>query len=386
MKDALRKIVEIVLHARSGIVCLLGLWFVVQFIAWFLYGIQSPVDSELYVQEAAHLVNGVWPRDHELWYISYIFLLAALQVLGLPLSTVVVIQILVSAFALYSIYRIALLLNQSTGTALVAGLLCGLWFEFQQWNLIMYTDSLFIHLPVVVVYLFMSVKRNWAYAAACIMAIFSIMLRPLGIGLLSALLLWFLETNWSKVSPLMRVSLGVCCILMLTFLANWVLGDFIDSILLSYAETEIIYPHINLGLSSPGALWLPDQSHVPVIRFLLFMLGNPIHASKLFLIKTVMFLIHVKPYYSVIHNLFIGSILVPVYFFTYNGLRMLRAKGLRLFILVFVGSQILAVGLTSLNWDGRFLLPALPWLFLTAAIGAGKHIDHVIQSASKLLN
>jgi hypothetical protein len=90
---------------------------------------------------------------------------------------------------------------------------------------------------------------------------------------------------------------------------------------------------------------------------------------KITTVKALLFLAHVKPYYSFLHNAFIVCFLLPVYFFAIRGVRHILENKMRVLLFVFIGFQVVTVSLTSENWDGRFLLPVLPWVFIVSALG-----------------
>jgi hypothetical protein len=356
---------------KIGILLLFLLWVSTQIGAYFHFGVMTPVDTELYIDNAKLITLGEWPHSRDFLYSAYSSLIAILYLLGLEATWMVFIQILVSGAALISIYKITQIISKNNLTPFIAGLLYIFWFKFQQWNLILYTDSLFANLVVVAVFFLLSAKSKLSYLVAFIIIAFTTLLRPTGIGFLIAILSYIL---YDKVNSKQYGRRSKIVILTLFFglsliILNEVLRDFVASFLQSYATAEIIYPQISLGIDKPQQLYMPNDQHQPLFQLMLFMVRNPYYMFKISFIKAILFLGHIKPYYSFFHNVFIGCFLYPIYFFALRGAKFIPKNTLYVFILVFIGFQVITISLTSENWDGRFLLPLLPWVFILSSIG-----------------
>ncbi len=88
------------------------------------------------------------------------------------------------------------------------------------------------------------------------------------------------------------------------------------------------------------------------------------------MLKGLLFIGNVKPYYSWLHNAHIAVFLYPVYTAAAYGFWHLEKVKLKLVTGSFIAFQFLTVCFTSVNWDGRFLLPVLPLVFNLAGHGA----------------
>ncbi|MCA6404672.1 MAG: hypothetical protein IM594_03590 [Cytophagales bacterium] len=143
-------------------------------------------------------------------------------------------------------------------------------------------------------------------------------------------------------------------------------GDLIDS----YARGEVIYPNISIGLEIPADLIIPPKNEPAFARLFTFAFDNPVYFAKLSFYKLILFIGNVKPYFSPIHNSIIVLILYPIYIFAIIGyFRFGKTQYEKYFILGYVASLALTISLTSENWDGRFLVPVLPFIFLLASHG-----------------
>jgi hypothetical protein len=166
-----------------------------------------------------------------------------------------------------------------------------------------------------------------------------------------------------RIIPLGFIGAIAVLLLLAGMLKNFTLLE-------SYAKAEIIYPNITLGLEVPSDVYIPKADHSIMLRVFLFAFYNPIYFLKLFFLKLFLFLGNVKPYFSVFHNVAIVLILYPLYFFAVKGFFKFPAyRREKYFIAGFVMAQALTVALTSENWDGRFLVPLLPFVFLLSANG-----------------
>ena len=95
----------------------------------------------------------------------------------------------------------------------------------------------------------------------------------------------------------------------------------------------------------------------------LFILYNPIFFLKLSLAKLFYFYGNAKPYFSWQHNVVIIGFLWTVYGFGIKGFKYLK-KNHKVFLLSY-----LMIVLCSEDWDGRFLIPVLPVVFVCCSVG-----------------
>lgn len=150
---------------------------------------------------------------------------------------------------------------------------------------------------------------------------------------------------------------------------NHMLYDHAASFLGSYAKAEIIYPNISLGMEPPRNLTIPSEEHPPLWRLMLFGFYNFLYFFKISLFKLTLFFANVKPYFSFFHNLMIVLVLYPLYLLAVFGFFKTSWSAEKVFISIFVLSQAGIVAFTSENWDGRFLIPVLPFIFIFSAVG-----------------
>lgn len=357
----------ILIKEKYPFLFLVFLWIIAQFIAYYKFGIVSSVDTDLYVLEANTINNSSFPEGRSILYGSYILILAGLQFLNISVSFVVFIQVLFSGIALVCIYKITLSLSKNSFPSFIACLLYIICFKIHQWNMIIYTDSLFASCCIISFYLlyFSDSVQNYIFTFSFIL--FTFFLRPTGIALLVALFSYsyFIIPIHKDVKTAIFVLLVTLTLLGLNFMMNYYIGSFIES----YAKAEIIYPNVSLWIEKPTNLYIPSQKYPPLFQFIIFLTYNFFYVCKLILLKGFLFVIHAKPYYSFGHNIVIISFLIPIYYFAIKGIKSISSKPIQFFFLTFIGFQIVIVSLTSENWDGRFLLSILPFVFILASFG-----------------
>lgn len=369
---------------QIAVAALLLCWGISQFVAYFHFGVVSSVDSGLYIDNALSLLRLEWPQKEVIFYSAYSATIALFLAAGLNASSVVVLQVLTSALAMLGIFKLTQSLSKNDSAPVIACILYIIWFKFHQWSLIVYTDSLFTSAVVLSVFALSYAKSKLSYVVACVLIGFTAFIRPTGVGFLIALLAYNLLNNgWLKKQSLpvkgaiLTVS-SVACLLLL----NQVLQPFVSSFLQSYSQGELIYPGMTMGVNVPNNITFANATHPPLIQLITFFAENPLYMARLSLTKLILFLGHIKPYYSPGHNIFIAAILYPAYFFALKGVSVLPLSGLTAFAISFFSFQVVTIALTSENWDGRFLLPVLPWVFIYASVG----ITHTFQMQSERLS
>ena len=379
------KIESVFSNEKKGLIILSFLWFFTQVVVYLLFGIKESVDSIMYINDSQLILDGGFPSGRNLWYSSYSIIIALLRFFGGDAIEVIYIQLVFSYTAFICLYKLTLSISKSNQSAFIAAFLYIVWIKIHQWNLILYTDSLFASLSIIGITL-LHFSKNWkSYFLSLLVLIFTILIRPTGVGILIALIGYFSYsitylkefTRLSKIVIIGLLSIGAF------FLVNVILLHHIDSFFNSYANAEIIYPNIPFLISQPSNLEYLDSHYPPLFRLIMFVVYNPIYFMKLSLVKGILFIANMKPYFSVLHNIVIGLFLYPIYYFMIKGLKVLPKNSTSVFLICFILSQFMIVSLTSENWDGRFLIPVLPFVFVISSLGI---TDFVNSKKSNLTN
>lgn len=237
-------------------------------------------------------------------------------------------------------------------------------------------------------------ERNpFKFILAILIVLLTVLAKPTGIALLGAILAvaFYKVTSKLKIAAYKWMLLSSICILFL-LLTNKMLSTF-TLIENDYAKGEIVYGITTVSPNRPGLdklivippnnMYIPPIDHPPLLRIISFIIHHPAYWLKLFITKLFYFFFHIRPYWSLSHNLFSLLFLIPVYFFSIRGLVVGKlTKEKLLFLVPFFALHVLSVGLSTVDWDGRFLMPLLPVLFLLATAGIP---NTIIGSCQKLL-
>ncbi|HAA17906.1 MAG TPA: hypothetical protein DCP28_03685 [Cytophagales bacterium] len=349
----------------------MGVWVAWQLMMAVTQGVLVSVDTQRYMRMAEGILQGQWPTGWDTLYASYAVYLAFCFWVKGGYTLAVVGQVLASGAAAWAMYDLGKRWSGEDRVGWLAVTLFVGWPKFAEWNFIVYTDALFTYGCVVLLWGLYRL-HTWKHGLLWgIGAMVVILFRPMGMAILLGL--WAMglvrllqrQTNWLP-------TIGYAC--LSGIVAFWVLTHYIapskylfQTRLESYRESEIIYPHLNFWVDPPEHFYEP-QMGAPKGWGMLFG-KNVEHILKLAAIKLGLLFGHMKPYYTWYHNLFIAVYLFPIYLVALRGIWRKRIHRLTYFMLVFIAAQAGVVALTTENWDGRFLLPLLPYLMLLAASG-----------------
>ena len=362
---------DLLISQKFQIILLALLWAGVQVFVYLQFGVTEQIDTAAYIADARDIVEGNVPEQRNFWYAGYSLLLAIILFFNGSPVDIVWLQILFSGITAIAIYRFVKSLSGSNATSFIATFLFIAWIKIHQWNTIVYTDALFTYMAVVSLAALHFSRKSWHYLGVALLVVFTFFIRPTGIGFLAAMAGYMLFVMKDKIKlqafPLILIGVGVSIAFLV--LLNLVLKDYVPDILNSYEKAEIIYPNIPLWIEKPDGLVMPDSHYPPILQLLLFVTYNPIYFIKITLLKGALFLGNVKPYFSIFHNAAIITFLYPLYFFSFYGIRKMPLSAEKIYIIVFMVFTTLTVSLTSENWDGRFLIPMLPYVFITAVLG-----------------
>jgi hypothetical protein len=355
-------------------------WALVNFFLFQEYGVKVVNDSRMYL----YLAEGVrdsgpgFVNDHYRWYFTYILLIAGVQGLGGSYGSIVLVQVLLSGLSLVFLYKATRLVSSGRYTPLLAVLMYLFWIKVSMWNMYLLTESIHLSLLIMTFYWLLRLRAS---RDALIPFMLSFMLffftRPSAVIFLAAAAGMVVVTAWGKPWPGKRYlkPAGIAGVLLLALLINRMLDTFL--LLENYARGELVYGISTfetyryrdlLTLEVPAGLHLPEHGGA-LMNILSFIVHNPLFFAKLFLGKLLLLLVHAKPYNSLLHNVLIACTLYPLYFFATLGLGRIGGKALQVFFIAFFAGTMLMVALTVEDWDGRFLMPVMPFLCILGAEG-----------------
>lgn len=153
-------------------------------------------DSLWYLNYARNLLVDfkIGMSINDLLYLSYNLLLAGLLAIFKEPETIIFIQGVVAGLSVILVYKIALMIFNRT-TAIIASLMYGLGYELAHWAMFILTDSFFVSLLLVVVYLLLMAVKTKAtkYKVAVVASsLYMLLFRPTGCVSLFFMLIYLL--------------------------------------------------------------------------------------------------------------------------------------------------------------------------------------------------
>jgi len=371
------KLVELLLNPKLEW-WLSAYWVITQILIFYHSGIKTSVDSTLYIEKGNGFLPAFHVQDpHDFWYAGYIFILSLVFSLSKNLVGIIIIQVLFSGLALIALYQSVLIISRNRSTAFISSFLYVFWFEIHTWNFFIYTESLFISFSIISFCLLIRAKKLWQYILTAIFILLTCLIRPTGSSFLVSISIFFILR--SRAPSKLKWFVATAVLFLIVLLINKMLESF--ELISSYAKAEIIYPDVPIFVKKSESLHLPKEGLPPLLGLAEFAFYNPAFFFKLCLVKLMLFFAHVKPYFSVIHNICIAAGLYPLYVFAIKASRQSKNISLPVlgFLWSYIGLQGLTVMLTTENWDGRFLLPVLPYVFILSGIGINQFLNQGVE-------
>lgn len=325
-------------------------------------------DSERYIKGANEIINFELPAFSSQKYLGYTFYIAIFQYFSLDLSFVVLSQILLTFFSSLCIYKISKKFSSEKG-AIFATSLYLFYLPLQMWNFYILTESIFISISIFIVYFFVFFdKKN--FLLIFFLIIFYISLRPHGIiiipSILLSLLIWSYFKNKLKIFYLL-VTISITLMIPTIYFLNFY-----------FTNLEIIKNIVNRGI-----IWsyndennylsynIETINNNDLLSFLIFIKNNLYTFSVGFLKKIWFFIFRVRPYYSEFHNyyiIFLNLIYLPAAIL--GIFKMIKKNQLGIFLMIsLIILFTLGTGLSWADWDSRFSLYILPFIFIFSGIG-----------------
>lgn len=343
------------------------------------FGVMIVNDSGRYLAYADHLRQGFYIDPHNIWYVGYAYFLLLIRWVSSDIAWVVVVQVAVSLCGVLALRQAVLAAFENQLTATIAALLYLGFFEILTWNSYILTESLYLSATCISLWILTisvyshGTRFRWYWTVPVVL--FTCLLKPTGIALAGAMVVTtcylVIQRNSLRYPWLLIVAMGILFLL----LVNKMLGTF--QVIQDYAKGEVIYDittlpsrpeYKGLHLQPPTDLFIPSQSLPPLIQIIVFIIHNPFFWLKLFFTKLYYFILHIRPYWSWAHDFFVVLYLLPAYAFAIFTLTQSRLPiWIRVFCWTYIGLHALSVCLTSVDWDGRFLMPVLPVIFALAA-------------------
>lgn len=367
---------------------LLITYFLVSFYLFQTYGVKVVNDSERYLTYARNLQAGFYFDAHNFWYFTYSLFIYCIFLFTENPFWIIIAQYVVSFLSIIALYKTYKLVFEDKLGACLSALLYILFIEVVAWNSYILCESLYCSLTCFSLYRLVKLLKTpnsfLDLGLTALIVLLTIFTKPSGIALLGALVLTLITLQWKKINS-KQLKIGLALVLSIAFilLINQMLTTFL--LIENYSTGDIIYAASSLpGLSSyhwlviqvPKNIYIPPVELSPLVRLAAFITHNFWFWLQLFIAKILYFIFHIRPYWSLKHNVFVLTMLLPMYFFT--GLHFMKHR-LPFPVLFFSSTYILLhsliVGVTSVDWDGRFLMPVLPLLFIIGIASVRKQFS-----------
>lgn len=338
-----------------------------------MFGIGHGGDTGRYLSSGQQIANGILPAGKAASYMSYNLLVGASFALGLGEGGVIAAQLLASAIAAFCMYRIASRQwNQAAGR--LAAFMYIAFLKLHPWNVFILTDSLFISFVIITTYFLTEaiVKKKAIYIVGlALSAAYATFLRPDGLAIVISLAL--LGVFYAiKIKSWRSLILIFTLALLLTSSAWRFAGQLASHEFLvdHYAQGAVIWNYEPFYLDMPGELPAAIQpGQHPLINLAYFFAAKPLYVLKLTAAKILLFVFHIRPYHSFIHNLLITiwlAVLYPAALFTIKNSRG-RYPIISLWLVTLFATKAVIAGVTFADWSGRFFLHVAPVLLLLAS-------------------
>jgi hypothetical protein len=337
-------------------------------------GVYYGTDSYRYLNHVNAIFNGEYSALRWKSKFGYLIFLMPFIYFDIPLVSVVIIQLFLTAFSAWCLYKItAKFYCKISGVICVALFL--LYFPLQMRNFYLLTEILFIDITIIAIYLIVFFKRIYL-PIIFLLIIALISIRPNGIMFLFSVLtcgLIFL-IKYKKYLYVSTV-LGILVILIFPtinlFNSYMVDLDLIDSI----SDKGIIWGwsferNEHCLKSCVGVELINNNYQDNILDIFKFILVNWVEYFKLFLLKAFWLLFRARPYYSDAHNYYIIFFNVIFYIgFIYGYLKRPKNNFAVNVILFYILYAIGLVSLTFADWSGRFSLYFLPLIMIFSSYG-----------------
>jgi hypothetical protein len=360
------------LKADVNIYAILGAFIITHIFLYSQFGIVSNLESEKYIKQAELLLKGDFPSAPKYYYyLPIILLIAFVKKLALGYEYIAIIQSTISAVAIIFFYKgTKLIYNKSV--ALISCLGLCLFIPFHSWDFFLYSESIFISISLFLYYAICRFENPKVSQLISIFAIIIILIfsRPFGLLFIPPLFVYFLFSKYTnKKIKVITIAASIIFLLMMGWIIDKILhgGEDMD------AMKPFIEEHIICFLpQKPDGAQLKLKYYDNGIKDIIYyIIHNPGHFVRLMIQRLFSFFKFTRPWYTLKHNNFLVSFILPTYFFFFLGLiRIIKTfKNLTIYLVSFILLYSVAMTFQCDDWHSRFTLLVLPPIFIIAAYG-----------------
>jgi len=327
-------------------------------------------DSSTYIAYAKNLIDYNF-SNLDLSKLSYIFLIATVMFLKLNLTSIIILQFITTIISSFCLYLIGKKIS-SKWVGLICLSLFLTYLPIQLRNFYLLTEMLFVNLSIILTYFVFFNKEK--KILILLIGIFILFLRPQGFLILLSIsftifIFFKFNKNYNFTLKLLTI---FCFFLFFLFFTNIGINHYnlIESLSrgiiwgYSFDTSSICLKECISGFTNP------ELYEKNFFGLLLYINDNFFILVKVSIYKIILFLSGWRPYYSLLHNLFVLSFHVPMYLlFCIYFLRFKKFDQLEIFTLIYIFLSTIFIGATFADWSGRYVMYILPFVMIYASKG-----------------
>ncbi len=321
------------------------------------------IAQELSFQNVSSAMQDRW------FYSTFIFFLAACFKLGVSLPVVIFIQYLFCLAGYYCFYK--LIQSQNLFSETYARITMFLTLNcpiILFWQLSLFSESFFISLSLICIYLVFTYQNNKQIAIAILFCVLLLFCRPMGILCIIGLhYVWLNNKNFNRAA---LISIG-------GYLVFFIIIVFFLPLHYEDAAVPIVQGSVIWGFPAYPEIFLPNGRYTlaEIYSVLVQQKGHGI-ILELFFKKCISFFTLTRWYYSSPHNiinalyyLFIGGSVCALF----SSFRRKSENRIMInFITMIIISNTVLVGLFCNEWSERYIVPLFPFFILLSVFSAQK--------------
>jgi len=357
---------------KSLTIGVIGSWMLINILLYFYMGFKYAIDTLRFDEEATTWLRGHFEFSYHFWYAGYIAILALSKLIFGSIYCSIFLQCALSLIAVISFFNALERIFKNTNIAFFSTLPVILYYPIQIWNMCLLTESIYISLILLFIWAYSLLnKKKWFYLIS--IAVAASITRPNGGILIITLIILYIYDQWTTNRQFAKRLLGasiLICIPCLILFLQYSTDVYLQFLMQSFNKGEIIcgYSGWIVPVNSINAESIHNNS---ISQVLTLMLKYPLEYIQLACYRFLALWSDIRPYYSFSHNLYIIVSLSLLYIFAGIGLIRYAKKYSDLFMLTisYCVFNSLIIMITYADWDGRFLAPLLPVVFIWSGLG-----------------
>lgn len=357
-------------------------YFILAFALLLYYGVNDGGEAFKYLLDGKSITQnrGLNYGEFSYFFVTYSLFLAFFIKYKIGLWVVALIQILLSYWAAFSLYK--LIWNRSANHFVGMVVFCCYLFcySIQKWIFFIYSEGVHTSLVVIGFCVFINFLYKYSFRNLLYLVILStaiITTRPVGIlFLLSAYFTFLFVCYRKKQHKVFAISL-IVGVLFCTAVLNSPVRYFINPDSLRRMELICMVPQ-------DGIITDYKQFNRTGLLGAFKVVKNEIGFSNFFkagVKKMVLFFGFVRPYYSLKNNIFLAVnwffypfALLGIFFYREKEFTVIKTFSILIVLITAVG-----IFVTCDDWSNRFIAPVFPFVIILAGLGVSNFKNRIFR-------